>query len=168
VAGEVIDDLSDWLADKSGGQQALILLPFVVFAGGLYYLFWWHWADPIAAAVDPLPVLSTVAGWLLPGGVVVAAAVNFLAGRGRHKVEIALWTWGALALICFPQGFGGFFAVEHRAFWTGLACGTLAFTVMVFGKPVSERLDDRLSDRDKGLFLLTVSTGLLFLAALIR
>ncbi|TWP52586.1 hypothetical protein FKR81_09745 [Lentzea tibetensis] len=166
---DVLTELNICLRGMSQARQTLVLLPFVAVLGLLYFLFWPYIAPWTAAVVDPVPVLSTVAGWILPGGVVAATGLYFL-NRGaltrqvRRRVEIILCVWGVLALLCYPRGFGAFSADEHRAYWTGLAAGTVAFTLLVLGKLIS----DKVLDRTKGWFLLAESVAFLFLAAVIR
>jgi hypothetical protein len=117
----------------------------------LYPAFWRYGAPAISGVVGPVPVLSTIVGWLQAGGA-LAAVGFYLVNRDdllpatRKWLRPVLIGWGVLAALAFPNNDP---PALHPDYYAGLHAGGLGLALSLVVIPVATYVVWKPFNRDK-------------------
>ncbi|ATE56675.1 MULTISPECIES: hypothetical protein [Actinosynnema] len=125
TAGPVVRERS-WFERLSTGKQVWLVLAAIPLGVLGHYVLWSHVVPLVGEVVAPIPVVSTVVGWLFAGAAFAVGGIAILVGRsgGPERARPwrrATWAWGSVAVLMAPVSewsdvplpvdyFGGVFA----------------------------------------------------------
>ncbi|ACU39555.1 hypothetical protein KCV87_27220 [Actinosynnema pretiosum subsp. pretiosum] len=145
-AGPVVRERS-WFERLSTGKQVWLVLGAIPLAVLGHYALWSHVVPLVGEVVAPVPVVSTVVGWLFGGAAFGVGGIALLVGLsddpGRARAwRRATWVSGSVAVLMAPVSewsdvplpvdyFGGVFAGAWGVLLAPLALGVVALVAAV-------------------------------------
>ncbi|MFI9009730.1 hypothetical protein ACIGNX_21110 [Actinosynnema sp. NPDC053489] len=117
----------NWFRRQGGGVQTLVVLGGIALLVVGHVLLWGTVFPAVGAVVGPVPVVSTVTGWLFGGGAFLAwgvYAVNHDTAKPEavRRLRTVAWVWSAVAALCVPTGYADGISLPVD-FWAGVYAG---------------------------------------------
>lgn len=117
-----------WWERQTPGTQAWLAIAAVVAVTGGHFLMWELLLPALGDLVGPVPVVSTVVGWLFCGGALAATGVTLVSWRTSSVAVRSRWTitsvvWGVVALMVGVPTSIAFDVPLPLDYWAGLFAG---------------------------------------------
>lgn len=136
-----------WFERLSDGKQVGLVLGAIPLGVLGHYVLWSHVVPLVGEVVAPIPVVSTVVGWLFAGAAFAVGGIALLVGRSggperARQWRRATWVWGSVAVLMAPVSgwsdvplpvdyFGGVFAGAWGVLLAPLALAVVALVAAV-------------------------------------
>ncbi|MFD9702422.1 hypothetical protein [Lentzea sp. NPDC059081] len=117
-----------WWGRQTQGTQAWLVFAAVVAVVGGHFLVWELLLPALGDLVGPVPVVSTVVGWLFCGGALAATGITLATWRTSPAGTKSRWTivsvvWGVVALMVGVPSDLAFEEPLPLDYWAGLYAG---------------------------------------------